>query len=91
MLHPLNQLQRLEDQSARGRNSHLDSKAVTTTCTLVSYAIVPRGLSGVLGKDCVMSQKNSGCGLLKDECYVFSLAIMSMNQGFSKALSGHSR
>ena len=48
-------------------------------------------LSGVLGKDCVTSQKNSGCGLLKDECYEFSLAIMSMNQGFNKVLSGHSR
>ena len=72
-------------------NVNLDSKAVTNTCTLVSYAIVRRGLSEVVWKDCVMSQKNSGCGLPKDECYEFSLAIMSMNQGFSKALSGHSR
>ena len=70
---------------------NLDSKAVTNTCTLVSYAIVLRGLSGVPGKDCVTSQKNSGCGLLKDESCEFSLAIMSMNQGCSKVLSGHSR
>ena len=72
-------------------NVNLDSKAVSNTCTLVSYAIVLRGLSGVLGKDCVTSQKNSGCGLLKDESCEFSLAIMSMNQGFSKVLSGHFR
>ena len=52
-------------------NVNLDSKAVTNTCTLVSYAIVRRGLSEVLWKDCVMSQKNSGCGLPKDECYEF--------------------
>ena len=49
-------------------NVNLDRKAVTNTCTLVSYTIVLRGLSGVLGKDCVTSQKNSRCGLLKDEC-----------------------
>ena len=48
-------------------NVNLDRKAVTITCRLVSYAIVLRGLSGVLSKDCVTSQKNSGCGLLKDK------------------------
>ena len=72
-------------------NVNLDSKAVNTTCALVSYTIVLRGLSGVLGKDCVTSQKNSVCGLLKDESCEFSLAIMSMNQGCSKVLSGHFR
>ena len=72
-------------------NVNLDSKAFTNTSTLVSHAIVLRGLSGVLGKDCVTSHKNSGCGLLKDECYEFSLSIISKNQGFNKILSGHSR
>ena len=73
-------------------NVNLDRKAVTyNTCRLVSYPIVLRGLSGVLGKDWVTSQKNSGCGLLQDECYEFSLAIISKNQGFNKVLSGHSR
>ena len=41
-------------------NVNLDSKAVTNTFRSVSYVMFLRGLSVILGKDCVTSQRTQG-------------------------------